>query len=338
MKVLPLYLPHRGCSHICVYCNQPLIVGAENERKEWLPRVHAQLTDQPQEQWEIAFYGGTFSALSENEMRGCFQEFSPWTKKKNVLGFRISTRPDCVDDAVLTFLREHQVRTIELGIESLDDEVLIHCGRGHDAAAAHDACARIRRFGFQLGLHLMCGLPRQSEGSWQKTVHDAISLQPSFVRIAPTLVLKDTPLARLYQRGAYTPLLLEKAIVQCMYAFSEFSRRRIPIARVGLALSDHHGDGADKVIAGPWHPSLRHEVESRLAGNHIFSVLQEIETDVVVIHPRDYSIVVGSHRRNLARWQTELQKTITIERNEHQPRHSFRVNDRHSYSLFFRET
>jgi len=332
--ILPLFLPRRGCTHQCVYCNQPLTVGTPDDEPHWDHRLASSLSRPRAGEWEIALYGGTFSALSRSEMERCFAKIHPFTQQSGVRGVRISTRPDCVPDTTLDYLHESGVRTIELGVESLDDEVLRRSGRCHTARDAAEACARIRRRGITLGIHLMCGLPGQTERSWRQTVDQAVSLRPDLVRIAPTLVLKDTPLERLYRRGAYTPLSLDEAIEQCAYGYQAFHRRGIVIARVGLALSDSQGDGADKAVAGPWHPALRHEVESRLACQAIGTVLKQTGARTITVNPRDISIVLGPRRLNLEAWRIRLNTEVQIDRSEEAARHTFRVPPEGWYSLF----
>ncbi len=335
MNVLPLYLPHLGCPHRCAYCNQHLTVNAPNDRAEWTERLQAIENTPPDESWEIAFYGGTFSALSFQEMSRYFKRIEPYLKRPNVRGARISTRPDCVDENRLNFLQNHGVRTIELGVESLDDAVLNRCNRGHSAEDSQKGCGRVRRFGFQLGIHLMCGLPGQTERSWLETVEQTVKLKPSFVRIAPTLVLEGTALESMLCQGAYHPLSLEEAIRQCGLAYTRFHRSGIPIARVGLALSDREGDGSNKIIAGPWHPSLRHEVESRLAADSVLSILKTTRESTVKVNPKDISITVGPKRENVDFWRRELGRTIRAIQDPQQVRHSFGTGSNTNHSLFY---
>lgn len=334
MKILPLFLPHQGCAHQCVYCNQPLIVGPGEDRIHWEKRLET-ITTSPRDEWEIAFFGGTFSALDPAVMRKCLEVVAPYVKRPGVLGLRISTRPDCVSNDALAFLQSAGVRTIELGVESLDDEVLRRSARGHSAADVYDACRRIRSAGFRLGVHLMCGLPGQTEESFQQTIDEAAALQPNFVRIAPTLVLKDTPLEKLYRRGDYQPLPLEDAIRQCCCAYRAFFRRGVAIARIGLAVSDALGDGVEKIVAGPWHPALRHEVESRMARETIAALLQqEPAVDCLTIHPKDISIVWGDKRSNWIYWFEKYGRRLAMERDAAQPRYAIRVASGKLYSLF----
>lgn len=332
-KIIPLYLPHKGCPHQCVYCNQPLVTGDEDHRSNWRRMLESipQHTDQ---NWEIAFYGGTFSGLSQEKMYECFALVKPYIKSVKNCAIRISTRPDYVSDATLEFLWTNGVRTIELGAESFNDHVLQRSGRGHSADNIRDACARIAARGFTLGLHLMCGLPAQSEISFYETVEETVRLNPDLVRISPTLVLHGTPLAKMFHRNDYQPMTIENAITQCCHAYKIFHQNNIIMARIGLALSDQDGDGANKVIAGPWHPALRHEVESSLAREAITTIIKDKNETRITINPKDISIVYGAGKSNLQYWTTHLNREIKIERDRNQPRHSFSLSSGERFSLF----
>lgn len=329
--ILPLYLPQAGCQQQCVYCNQPLTVGAHQDRPDWQTRLAQCATNQPAGEWEIAFYGGTFTALPREFQSACFEAAARY--RYQIAGYRISTRPDAVDPAALRFLRQQGVKTIELGVESLDDAVLQRSGRGHDAATAIDACRRIADHGFTLGIHLMTGLPGQSDDSWRATVQQALCLPLNLVRLSPTLVLRDTPLARLYQRGRYQPQPLDDAIRQCAFAYRCFYHAGVRIARVGLGLSDSGGDGQDKIIAGPWHPALRQAVESTLARASIARALPDHSAPRLIIQPKDQTIVLGEKNRNRRAWERDLGRPVAIETDAALPRGVFRCGEA-TYCLF----
>lgn len=334
MKILPLYLPQQGCPHHCIYCNQSLVVNSPRETELWAERLAALAGHSASETWEIAFYGGTFSALSQPIMNECFRQVHPYLSLPHVKGIRISTRPDFIDASMLAYLKQNGVTTIELGGESFDEQVLRCIGRGHDAETFRQACHAILAHGFILGLHLMCGLPGQSHTSWEETIQESIRIHPHFVRIAPTLVLKNTPLEALYHRGEYVPLPLEEAILLLGYAYKEFLKCGIVIIRVGLAVSDNESDGREKITAGPWHPALRHEIEAGLAKLSVQKALADTQADTIIIHPKDISIVQGSHRRNLGYWQETIYRNIAIQTEESQARFTFRVRNQGEYSLF----
>jgi histone acetyltransferase (RNA polymerase elongator complex component) len=266
-------------------------------------------------------------------MEACFEETSQAMQCESVLGYRISTRPDRVSDAMLDYLKQKNVTTIELGIESLDDHVLRKSARCHTADEARDACKRIQLHGFQLGMHLMCGLPGQYETSWQETVHETVAINPDCVRIAPTIILKDTPLEKLFLRGDYQPLSLPEAIDQSAYAYQRFIHHNINVIRVGLALSDEQGCGEDKIVGGPWHPALRHEVESQLAYQSITKELSSSHQNKIHINPKDISVVNGTKKCNCIQWR-DAGFDVTIIQNERIARHTFSVNHNLVQDLF----
>ncbi|MDX9755756.1 MAG: radical SAM protein [bacterium] len=333
MKVLPFYLPHQGCPHQCVYCNQPLIINTPSEEAQWGERLDQLHRVDPRTPWEIAFYGGTFSALPRETIERCLATVRPYLALPHVVGVRISTRPDSLNGAMLDWLQAQGVTTIELGGESFDDRVLRKAARGHTQQQFLDACHAIQSREIRLGLHLMCGLPGQSEDSWRETIATAVDIQPDMVRFAPTLILKDTPLEQLYRQGRYTPLPYAEALDQCAHAYCAFFLEKIPIIRVGLALSDPCGDGVDKLVAGPWHPALRHEVESLLVRRRIEAALRESTETTIRIHPKDLSITQGGKRCNLTYWRVQLSRPVTLSRDEEQPRTTFSLGNR-GYSLF----
>ena len=181
----------------------------------------------------------------------------------------------------------------------------------------------------------MCGLPGQDEESWKQTVLETAELKPDMVRIAPTIVLKNTPLEKLYHRGIYQPLSLETAIEQTSYAYRVFVQHKITILRVGLALSDDNGDGSEKIVAGPWHPSLRHEVESRLAGDILTGALSLSNRSHLCIHPKDISIVAGPKKRNLTHWKNRNIHPLSVKRDDKVPRHHYRLETDSFKPLFY---
>lgn len=332
MKVLPLYLPFQGCKHQCVYCNQPLTVGTGDDRSHWHDRLQSlkSPTGQP---WEIAFYSGTFTALPQDVMDSCFDDTAQARQCESVHGYRISTRPDRVSDDTLKYLKQKGVTTIELGIESLDDNVLRHSARCHTAGDARDACTRVKQHGFQLGMHLMCGLPRQTKSSWQETVKETITINPDCVRIAPTIILKETPLEKLFARGDYQPLSLQEAINQSAYAYQRFIHHNINVIRVGLALSDEQGCGEDKIVGGPWHPALRHEVETQLAYQSITKALSSTNQNNIHINPKDVSVVTGTKKCNAAKWQ-DAGLQVSIMQDDQMERHTVSINQQPPQALF----
>ncbi|SMC17448.1 Radical SAM superfamily protein [Desulfacinum hydrothermale DSM 13146] len=267
--IYPVFLPQQGCPHRCVYCNQHAVTGlperdpwqAVRDALRWVAR-HGRKALESHRPGEIAFYGGTFTALEDESLRVLLGEAGMWTKRGAFTGIRFSTRPDALGDTVLSVLSDYPVRTVEIGAQSLDDAVLEASGRGHDGACVSDACRRVRSRHWRLGLQLMVGLPEETEARWRESVLRAVDLGPHFVRIYPALVLFGTALAKWYRRGRYRPLGLEEAVERCAWAADQLDAAGIPIARMGLH-PDPALDAPGAVLAGPRHPAFGYLVRSR---------------------------------------------------------------------------
>ena len=213
--IIPIFIPHYGCRHACVFCNQRKITGVETDVTPGRVREsiawHLARIDQARVV-EVAFYGGSFTALPEAMQRALLAPASEALRAGRVQGIRLSTRPDSISAEGLALLLEHGVSVVELGVQSLSDAVLAAAGRGHTAADVEAAVRLIRQTPLELGLQFMPGLPGED---WQRrmdTLARAIALRPDFARIYPTVVLAGTKLAALYAAGAYAPLALEKAV------------------------------------------------------------------------------------------------------------------------------
>ena len=236
MSILPIFIPHAGCPHQCVFCNQKKISGQHSaalaSAKEQLARWRSWL--RPSLKHEAAFYGGSFTGLP-TELQ---EELLALTDTLLAEGFigsvRLSTRPDYIDEERLLLLQQHGVRLVELGVQSLDDRVLAAAERGHTAAQVAPAVALLKRFGFQVGLQLMVGMPEQSFASVQETVRKAIAMHPDVARIYPLLVIKGTPLAADYAAGRFVPLTLEEAVTQAAWAYRELTEAGVNVIRIGL--------------------------------------------------------------------------------------------------------
>ncbi len=185
----------------------------------------------------------------------------PFISSGRIKGIRLSTRPDCISREILAFLRDHQVETIELGVQSMDDSVLMRSGRGHTAADTIHAVTLLREQGFSIGLQLMPGLPGDAAGTFMETVHSVIGMRPEFVRIYPALVIKETPLEALYCSGQYAPLSLDEAVQWCKNAFLQFERAGIAVIRMGLQPTEEL-QKTGTILAGPYHPAFRQLVDS----------------------------------------------------------------------------
>lgn len=266
--IIPFFLMNRGCPHRCLFCNERLTAGDRPESiadAAFIETVHAHLAGAGRRSGpaEIAFYGGTFTGMRREEQGRLLELAAPFLRKGRVGGIRISTRPDGIDAECVDFLRDSGVTTVEVGAQSLDDEVLLRSRRGHTAADTVRALLLLKERGLKTGLHLMAGLPGDCPDRFAETIARVIALRPDMVRIHPTLVLRDTPLADDFRRRDYLPLGLADAVDLAKHALRALTKAGIPIIRLGLQTTrELEEPGA--VVAGPFHPAFRTLVETAL--------------------------------------------------------------------------
>ena len=328
--IFPVFLPHAGCPHRCVFCDQHRISSVQRRlptADELQSSIEAALRRpiDPSRKREIAFYGGNFFRLPAETLRSYLDAVSPFRKAGLIQAIRCSTRPDSVCDAILEWTKASGLSTVELGAQSMSDAVLEASQRGHGVSHTIEAVKRLKRFGMAVGLQLMVGLPGDSPDTALQSAQIAASLKPDVVRIYPTVVLSETPLAEQYMRGKYRPLTLEAAVSAAADMTVVFRQAHIPVIRIGLQTSEAMTTpGA--ILAGPWHPAFGHLVASRIFRNRLTAELdsQRFMGDVlaVAVHPRDISRMRGDRNENIRFWMERYGLTaitvrgdVRIERN-----------------------
>ncbi len=310
MAILPIFIPHAGCPHQCVFCNQKTISGQKNAAESgareqiarWLQWLRPSLEN------EAAFYGGSFTAL-DSDLQERLLFLTDELLERGIIGsVRLSTRPDYIDDKKLKLLKKHGVRLVELGVQSLDDRVLEAAGRGHTAADVVQAMKRLRAYNFKTGLQLMVGMPLQSFSSLQDTVAQVIKLQPDIARIYPLLVIKGTPLAESLGKGEFQPLGLEEAVRQSAWVYDQLMTNGIKVIRVGLQPDDELCSPGN-ILAGPFHPSMGELVQSFLLRERLTDKLLAVkgaERIVISCPAKMESKLRGMKNSNIKYWQQLL--------------------------------
>lgn len=306
---IPIFIPHQGCPFQCVYCDQKIIA---SQRKvptveDMTETIESHLATIPADgaEVEIAFFGGSFTAIDRKVQEEYLQAAAPYLSSGRVVGLRLSTRPDCIDEEILEFLNRWGVKTIELGVQSLSDQVLKTSARGYQAADVFKACRLIKQQGFKLGIQLMVGLPGDNYERDIETTRRTIELNPDMVRIYPTVVIASTPLDEAYRRGKYIPLSLEEAIAASKDMYLMFARAGIRVIRMGLQPGEELSrEGA--VAAGPFHPSMGELVQQEVFKDQARLLLEDYlgrfgrpEGLILWVNPRDISRMVGQHRSNI---------------------------------------
>ncbi|HEX8960466.1 MAG TPA: radical SAM protein [Geobacteraceae bacterium] len=308
--IVPFFIAHQGCPHQCVFCNQVKISGAAEAvptPAELLARFAAYRRSAGERTLEVAFFGGTFTSLPLSVQEGLLEPLQPLLATGELSSVRVSTRPDAVDSGVLDFLGRMGVRTVELGVQSMDDQVLRRAGRDHTARDTEDACRLLAGRGFRVGAQLMPGLPGDTPVTARATLRRILQLAPDFVRIYPTLVIAGTELESMYRRGEYVPLGLTEAVGLCKVLLHDCMRAAVPVVRVGLQATEELQAGGT-VVAGPWHPAFRQLVE----GEIFFDLAALLTGDLPTARPMTLSCaptrvsdLAGQRRANLERLRRE---------------------------------
>ncbi len=295
---ISIFVPHLGCPNDCSFCNQRHITGTCHEPDaadiEKAVSIAASSKNFSPEKTEIAFFGGSFTAISRDYMLMLLKTADKEVKTYGLKGIRISTRPDCISDEILNILKNHSVTAIELGAQSLDDTVLLKNERGHTAEDVITASKLIKNHGFELGLQMMTGLYGDSDEKAVKTAEMIVSLSPDTVRIYPTIVLKNTRLHKFYSSGEYTPQTIAEAVALCVKLQDVFRNASIKIIRTGL-----HSIDESAFVAGPWHPAFSEICDSARFLEQIKKECDEGHSYEIFVNPSDISKAVGQKRQNV---------------------------------------
>ena len=303
-EIVPVFVPHLGCPHDCVFCNQRRISGRqEPATAETVHTAIAQAAALPRTgaKRQLAFYGGSFTAVPAVRQEALLTAAQRGIADGVIDSLRLSTRPDAVDEETLERLRRYGVETVELGAQSMDDEVLRLSGRGHTAADVERAARLVKEAGFQLVLQMMTGLPGDTDEKSLRTAERLIALRPDGVRIYPTVIVRDTALYDLWQAGQYREHTVEDAVRVCARLVPLFEAAGVPVIRLGLNPTEELSGGA--AVGGAYHPALGELVKSRIWRERAASLLSGTSPGSRVtlrVPPARLSQALGQHRENVA--------------------------------------
>ena len=319
---ISIFVPHLGCPRQCSFCDQRAITGQAQSpptpEDVWsAARRGAETLGPRREQAEIAFFGGSFTAIDQAYMLALLTAAKAAVERWGFRGVRCSTRPDAIDPQILAVLKAHRVTAVELGAQSMDNQVLRANRRGHTAAQTREAAERIRQAGLELGLQMMTGLYASTPEKDLATAQGLIALGPATVRVYPAIVLPNTGLARLYQTGQYRPQTLEQAVDLCAALLDLFEGAGVRVIRMGL----HPSPAVEASrLAGPYHPACRQLAESR---RFLLRLTQSLKPHgpgrcTVAVHPRHVSTALGQGRENLQKlqafgWQVQFVQDASLE-------------------------
>ena len=316
-RIISIFVPHRGCPHDCIFCNQKKITGvstevtseeARNIIEEYLPTIPKDASV------EIAFFGGSFTAIDEKVQNELLSVAKEYVDKGLVSDIRMSTRPDCISVDILNRLKEYKTTIIELGVQSMDAKVLHDSARGHDIESVIKSAHLIKDSGINLGLQMMVGLPSDTEEKCIETAKKFIELDPFCVRIYPTLVVKDTGLETLLNKGEYKPFTLEQCIQIVKKLLVLFYVNNINVIRVGLQATEDIQLGKG-IVDGPYHPAFRELVEGEMIKDYLhYLVIQNKTVSNVEMKTNNKNIskIVGNKKSNKLFFKNDLNINMKV--------------------------
>ena len=299
-----IFVAHVGCPNICSFCNQHTISGSQSaptidEVRSTCEMAFNQI--EGKSNTEIAFFGGSFTAIEKSYMVALLECVQDFIGKDKFVGIRISTRPDCITSEILDILKKYNVTAIELGCQSMKDSVLTANRRGHTAQDVYNACELIKSYGFELGLQMMVGLYTSTIQDEYYTMNEIIKLNPKTVRIYPTVVLKGTHLDELMQSGEYKLYSLDTMVDICADFLTQFNNSGINVIKCGL----HSSELVEaEMTGGYYHPAFRELCESRIYRNIIESIVKENPNRVnnaysIFVSSRYISMATGQKKSNI---------------------------------------
>ena len=327
--IIPIFVPHLGCPNDCIFCNQKSISGQKNEMtkekaKEIIENYLKSIKKENEDvKIEIAFFGGSFTAIKEEKQEELLEVAYEYVKNKEVESIRVSTRPDAIDKTILKRLKKYGVKTIELGVQSANNYILKRINRGHTFEDVKKASKMIRRHGFRLGHQMMVGLPESTRLDEINTAKQLIKLKPKMVRIYPTLVIKNTKLEKEYEEGTYKPLSVVQTVEICKDLVRMFVDKKIDVIRVGLQTTDEISAPSNKnseVVAGPFHPALRQLVESAMWYDAIVGKIKKLNVKVkeveVTVNPIDANNVIGHKKENVLKLKDTYDVDLVLKQDK----------------------
>lgn len=336
--IIPIFVPNLGCPNDCTFCNQTKISGkstdvtAEDVRKTI--DFYLKNFKDDKKYVEVAFFGGSFTGIDLKIQNELLEAANEYIKDGKVGSIRISTRPDYIDKKILRRLKKYHVKTIELGVQSSNNEVLKASKRNHTFEDVVKASKLIRRKGFILGHQMMVGMPESTVKDEIKTAEDLIRLKPKMVRIYPVLVIKGTELARQYSKGDYKALTIEQAVERCKDIYYLFARNNIDVIRIGLQPSgeimDPTKDGSS-ILAGPFHPAFRQLVESSMWYDSIEERIKEFNSKIkkieIRVNSEDVNNVIGNKKENIIKIKDKYELDTVIKADDTIAQGDFEIDE-----------
>ena len=330
--IIPIFVPHEGCPHDCVFCNQDSITG-ETEKvtgdvvrriiKEYIKTI--ELNNDLSKTVEVSFFGGTFTGIDLEKQKELLSVARDYKEDGIIEYIRLSTRPDYIDETILEHLRSYKVDIIELGVQSLDEDVLQASRRGHSVEDVRKACTLIKEYGFTLGIQIMLGLPRDNMNKDIETAKEVIRLKPDIARIYPALVIKNTAMEIMCKQNIYNPYSLEECINIGKIIYAMLVSSGINVIRVGLQPTEEINEECE-LVTGPFHPAIRELIEGTLINDMIYYQLKDLnhlKSIIIKVNSRDVSKLYaykkkffGELKQKIGNISVRVEQDNNVDRND----------------------
>ena len=302
---IPIFIPHLGCPNQCIFCNQRFISGTQEFDEGQVDLIINEVlkTVNDGDECEIAFFGGSFTGIDRDLMIRLLDKAQSYVNKGQAVGIRMSTRPDYINDEIISILKKYTVSCVELGIQSMNDEVLAYLKRGHTANDTRRAAKLLTEAKIPFGGQMMVGLPSATPSDELYCASEICKLGAVGTRIYPTLVFKNTELEALTKNNEYIPLSIDEAVKRSASVYRIFLENNVACYRIGLCESDNlHVESS--FYKGPNSPSIGEMVRSRVFFDYICEKIENAglnNTDSIVIYcpSGKTSQVVGNKRVNI---------------------------------------
>lgn len=317
---IPIFIPHLGCPNQCIFCNQKYISGNESFNEE---RVETEIikilsTVDNDDTCEIAFFGGSFTGIDRELMIRLLETAQNYVNSGKVSGIRMSTRPDYISKEIIDILKRYSVNVVELGIQTMNDEILKYLKRGHTVEDTVNAIHMLNDAKIPFIGQMMIGLPKSTLEEEIYCAKRICELGASGARIYPTLVFRMTELEKITSNNEYAPLSIEQAVSRCAEVLNIFRQNNVPCIRIGLCDSDNL-HSSDTFVAGPNSPSIGEMVKSRLF-LHLISeklIMNEFDDIIIECAKGKASQVIGNKKENINKLKTKYNlKSIKVIEND----------------------
>lgn len=317
---ISIFIPHLGCPHKCSFCNQNSITGEQKspsvlEVYNICKKAFDEIKDKSNT--EIAFFGGSFTAINRKYMIDLLQSIQEFIGKDKFKGIRISTRPDCIDDEILQLLKKYNVTSIELGVQSMDDDVLEANDRGHSSIDVVQSSQLIKKYNFELGLQMMVGLYKSTPELDYYSAQEIVKLKPKTVRIYPVVIMENTKLGNLFKSGEYIPYKLDTAVNLCVKLIKLFEKNEISIIKLGLHASEVV---EENMLGGLYHPAFKELCENRIFYSNILDELENLSLQtkniIIKVSSKSLSKAIGQNKCNVKKLENIGYKIKFVKDND----------------------